>query len=106
MVRDFREEIMSKHQKSFIVMNPVDNCATALEDIAKDSRVQIMDIFITINNKISLGHKIALMDIKKGDLVKKYGQAIGVATEDIEKGDWIHTHNLSSQYIREALKND
>ena len=97
---------MAKQLKSFILMSPDDNCATALEDVSKNSQVQIMDISITINHDIPLGHKIALTDIKKGELVKKYGQAIGIATEDITKGDWIHTHNLSSQYIQEVLKND
>ena len=90
--------------KKFIIMNPDDNCATALEDISKDSRVQIREISIFINQNIPLGHKIALADIRKGDLVKKYGQTIGIATEDIKKGDWIHTHNLTSQYLKEVLK--
>jgi len=85
-------------------MNSGDNCATALEDISKDSRVQIREISIFINQNIPLGHKIALVDIRKGELVKKYGQTIGIATEDIKKGDWIHTHNLTSQYLKEVLK--
>lgn len=97
---------MPKQLKSFILMNSDDNCATALEDVSKGSQVKIMDIPITINHNIPLGHKIAIKDIKKGELVKKYGQAIGVATENITKGDWIHTHNLSSQYFQEVLKND
>lgn len=97
---------MPKQQKSFIVMNPDDNCATALEDVTINSKVQIIDNPISINHNIPLGHKIALTDIKKGDLVKKYGQAIGIATENITKGDWIHTHNLSSQYSVEVLKNE
>lgn len=90
--------------KNFIIMNPDDNCATVLEDISKDSQIQIRKISITINQNISLGHKIALEDIRKGDLVKKYGQAIGITTVDIKIGDWIHTHNLTSQYLKEVLK--
>lgn len=45
---------------------------------------------------IARGHKIALCDIKKGDLVVKYGAPIGRATEDIAKGEWVHSHNLRS----------
>ncbi len=90
--------------KKFIIMNPEDNCATALEDISKDSQLHIKKISVIANQNISLGHKIALTYIKKGDLVKKYGQVIGIATEDIKKGDWIHTHNLTSQYLKEVLK--
>ena len=90
--------------KLFIIMNPDDNCATVLEDISKGSQIQLREISISINQNIPLGHKIALTDIRKGELVKKYGQAIGIATEDIKKGDWIHTHNLTSQYLKEVLK--
>ncbi len=95
---------MLKQPKNYIIMNPDDNCAIALEDISKRSQLQIREISIFINQNILLGHKIALADIKNGDLVKKYGQAIGIATEDIKKGDWIHTHNLTSQYLKEVLK--
>jgi len=95
---------MLKQLKNCIIMDPDDNCVTALEDISKGSQIQIRESSIIISQNISLGHKIALEDIKKGDLVKKYGQVIGIATEDIKKGDWIHTHNLTSQYLKEVLK--
>jgi altronate dehydratase small subunit len=95
---------MTLKMKLFIIMNPDDNCATVLEDISKGSQIQLREISISINQNIPLGHKIALTDIRKGELVKKYGQAIGIATEDIKKGDWIHTHNLTSQYLKEVLK--
>ncbi len=42
------------------------------------------------------GHKYALCDIKKGENVIKYGFPIGHATEDIKKGDHVHTHNLKT----------
>ena len=46
---------------------------------------------------IPAGHKVALRDIPKGQYVIKYGQVIGRATMDIQKGDWIHSHNLRTQ---------
>ena len=95
---------MPKHIDNFIIMHPDDNCVTALEDISKSSQIQIRESSIVINQNIPLGHKIALEDIKKGDLVKKYGHSIGITTEDINKGDWIHTHNLTSQYLKEVMK--
>jgi len=95
---------MPKHINNFIIMQPDDNCVTALEDISKGSQIQIRESSIVINQNISLGHKIALEDIRKGDMVKKYGHSIGIATEDINEGDWIHTHNLTSQYLKEVVK--
>ena len=42
------------------------------------------------------GHKVAVAPIKRGDRVIKYGQTIGFASQDINKGDWVHSHNLSA----------
>ena len=42
------------------------------------------------------GHKYAICDIKKGENIIKYGNPIGHATEDIKKGDHVHTHNVKT----------
>lgn len=92
-------------KSKFIIMNPEDNCATSLDDIIENQSNEIGDYIIKNNQKIPLGHKIALRDINKGKLIKKYGQIIGIAFVDIKKGDWIHTHNIKSAYL-EAGKDE
>ena len=47
------------------------------------------------------GHKIALRDIKKGEDIIKYGYKIGHATEDIKKGEHVHTH-YKNEFERHA----
>ena len=42
------------------------------------------------------GHKIAVRDIHKGELIMKYGEEIGIATKEIKKGEYVHIHNLDS----------
>ena len=42
------------------------------------------------------GHKYALCDIKCGEDIIKYGNPIGHATEDIKKGDHVHSHNVKT----------
>ena len=42
------------------------------------------------------GHKYALRDIRCGENVIKYGNPIGGATADIKCGEWVHTHNTST----------
>ena len=42
------------------------------------------------------GHKVALKPIARGEYVIKYGYPIGIATQDIKKGEWIHSHNLKT----------
>ena len=46
---------------------------------------------------VPIGHKIALVDIKNGDTVWKYGQDIGKAVADIKKGENVHVHNLKTK---------
>ena len=45
---------------------------------------------------LSDGHKYALRDIAKGENIIKYGNPIGHATQDIKKGDHVHTHNVKT----------
>ena len=51
--------------------------------------------------EIPAGHKIAVRDIAAGDYVIKYGQIIGRATENIARGQWVHSHNLCSHLDEE-----
>ncbi|MFX0132706.1 MAG: UxaA family hydrolase [Candidatus Hodarchaeota archaeon] len=92
-------------KNKFIIMNSEDNCATALATISKDAEIEINGNSIKLNEDIEIAHKIALKDLKKGDLIKKYGEIIGIAIIDIKAGDWIHTHNITSHYLGE-IKND
>ncbi len=42
------------------------------------------------------GHKYALCDIKAGENIIKYGNPIGHATQDIKKGEHVHSHNVKT----------
>lgn len=53
-------------------------------------------VYLREKNGIPAGHKFALKDIKKGDFVIKYGEIIGRATQDIKRGESVHSHNLKS----------
>ena len=46
--------------------------------------------------EIPAGHKFALRDIAQGEYVIKYGEIIGRAKTNIQKGEWVHTHNVQS----------
>ena len=52
---------------------------------------------LTSKANIPIGHKVALVDIKKGDTVWKYGEDIGKAVADIPKGGHVHVHNLKTK---------
>jgi galactarate dehydratase len=50
---------------------------------------------ITAGQLIGRGHKMAIRAIATGQEVRKYGQIIGLATQDIAPGDHVHLHNLA-----------
>ena len=45
---------------------------------------------------IPQGHKMAIKAMPKGSQVVKYGFSIGHATEDIQPGQWVHSHNVKT----------
>ena len=49
-----------------------------------------------VNIDLQNGHKYAVRNIRCGENVIKYGQAIGHATMDIREGEHVHTHNLAT----------
>lgn len=67
---------------------------TSIEYADGDRRMQV-----TASEMIPQYHKAACEDISKGSAVYKYGEIIGIATEDIKKGMWVHTHNLVSECL-------
>ena len=81
----------------FIVIDTKDNVATGLMPLTTGESLSASSsssAVITLLEDIPFGHKFALKDIKKGTPIIKYGETIGLATEDIKKGDHVHVHNV------------
>jgi hypothetical protein len=83
-------------------VNPQDNVATLLEDAAPEANPVTLlgtapDHTIHLLEPIALGHKVCTRALAKGDLVMKYGVPIGVATQQIPVGAWVHLHNCASR---------
>ena len=76
-------------------LHPDDNICVAARTLDRGVTITAGDRSLALRSPVPLGHKIAVLPISKGERVIKYGQAIGVTTENVEPGDWVHTHNLS-----------
>ncbi len=81
-------------------VNPADNVATALDDLAP-GQVQVLGAAagsgLVAAEEIQLGHKIALRHIGEGEAIVKFGVPIGIATTVVEPGAWVHLHNCRSR---------
>ncbi|MCP3018132.1 UxaA family hydrolase [Cupriavidus basilensis] len=53
---------------------------------------------------IPAGHKLAARAIRKGEAVIKGGFAIGLASENLPAGTWVHSHNLIADDTATALR--
>lgn len=82
--------------KEYIKINSDDMVAVALKPLQKNNVLNIDGNKITLKEDILQGHKFALVDINSGKQIIKYGAAIGIATQDIKKGEWVHTHNIKT----------
>ncbi len=78
-----------------IVIEPEDNVATLLVDLReKQSLVAEGGVTLPLRQAVEAGHKVALKDLEKGEVIRKYGHPIGVAGQAIAAGEHVHTHNL------------
>ena len=76
----------------FIRIHPDDNVAVALRAVPAGT------VFAgtAAAADIPQGHKMALRAVAEGEQVVKYGFPIGHAAADIRPGDWVHTHNMTT----------
>lgn len=94
--------------KRALIMNPSDNVATAVEEIQPGMEVAIPVgqgiLFVRAVETIPFGFKIALQDIARGEIIRKYGEIIGIAGVPIAKGTLVHIHNLEGTRGRGDLE--
>ena len=83
-------------------VNDKDNVATIFaEQVQGGDVIQIRDkkgetTEVKALEAVPYGHKIALQDIAKGQIIVKYGEEIGMASADIREGEHVHIHNLET----------
>ncbi|UCD81523.1 MAG: UxaA family hydrolase, partial [Desulfobacterales bacterium] len=76
-----------------MTINAKDSVAVAFRQIKAGDSLDA-GVHIKVRENIPMAHKIAIKQIEQGEKVIKYGQPIGIATEKILAGSWVHTHNL------------
>ena len=88
--------------KLALKVNDRDNVATIFANgITDGTEVEVRDKkgnseIVKVIGDVPYGHKIAVRDIAKGELIFKDGEEIGIATKDVKNGEYVHIHNLDS----------
>jgi predicted RecA/RadA family phage recombinase len=82
-----------------LLLAPGDNIAVATAELPVGTQREVDGKQIVLKARVDVGHKFAIRSIPSGSRIVKYGAPIGVATHDIEAGEYVHTHNMSSDYL-------
>lgn len=81
-----------------IVLNELDNVATAVVDIALGEPVEVRvgprRHTVKVMEAVPFGFKFSIRTIPKGEAVYKYGKPLGHSTQQIEEGVVVHNHNM------------
>jgi altronate dehydratase small subunit len=84
-----------------VMMKPNDKVAVALSNIGAGTKLEVVckdkTLNVTLKDSIEFGHKFAVVNIKKGEDILKYGEVIGAAVKDISIGEHVHVHNLEGK---------
>jgi hypothetical protein len=86
-----------------LVLAPGDNIAIARLEIAAGTVLQVAGRQVTLQRALGFGHKIALRDIGAGEKIVKYRAPIGHATTAIALGEYVHNHNVASDYMANTV---
>lgn len=76
-------------------MTPPVPAGLLLIDPDDDVGIAVRDLPDPAGARVPAGHKVAVRDLRAGDLVRKYGRVIGRATRPIRAGEHVHGHNLA-----------
>ena len=82
-----------------ILLHEDDNVFVVVAPIEVGDMLTIGGGTVPAREGITVGHKVARRALAPGDRVIKYGAPIGSMTAHADAGDWIHMHNMKSDYI-------
>lgn len=84
-----------------VKFHPKDNVVVVLKDVKAGETVSYADgnreIQMTVTEDIPIYHKTALISLKTGMPIIKYGERLGLLTADVKEGGWVSHLNLASQ---------
>ncbi|SEJ88439.1 D-threo-aldose 1-dehydrogenase [Sphingobium sp. AP50] len=94
-----KENAMLQDDARLILLHPNDNVLICVRAIEAGDILPSSGGTIPAREGIAIGHKVARTALCAGDKIIKYGAPIGSMTADAATGEWVHMHNMKSDYI-------
>jgi altronate hydrolase len=80
--------------QAVLQLDPRDNVLVALTPLRAGITVAYGNASCPVTEAIPAKHKLAILDLAPGDLIRMYGMVVGEATEPIRRGGLIATRNI------------
>ncbi len=82
---------------------PADNCAIAIRDLQAGTLVEQDGMSWVLSHHVLEGHRFAIRRIARGEKLTSWGQRFGIATRDIEPGDYVINQAVQVELARRDL---
>ncbi|HZF16110.1 MAG TPA: UxaA family hydrolase [Steroidobacteraceae bacterium] len=83
-----------------ILLHPADNVVVCCRTVRMGERILLEGgVELIARGDIEIGHKMARVALATFAKVIKYGAPIGSMTQSADAGEWVHLHNMKSDYI-------
>ena len=86
---------MSVTQDKVLLLREGDDVVVAVKPVAEGDVIAVNGTEVRAAANIPPGHKIAVHALREEQPIHKYGQVIGYATQPIQPGEQVHSHNLA-----------
>jgi hypothetical protein len=95
---------MTNSLATIVILATGDNVGIALRDIPVAAVAVAFDgSCVSVKEAIPQGHKVALVELRAGDAIVRNTMPVGQATQSIEPGALVHTHNVISRYLNNEV---
>lgn len=90
---------MSTTDEALILLHPRDNVLVTTRSLAAGTELRVEGEPVQLEHDLAVGHKLARSPLGRGEKVFKYGAPIGSMLGAVARGEWVHMHNMTSDYL-------
>ncbi len=84
-------------------LHPDDNCLVAVRPLPAGETVLVEGTAVQLEMALPVGHKVAARSLRAGEPVRKCGAVIGRTSTVVGVGQYLHLHNVQSNYLAAHL---
>ena len=84
-------------------LHPDDNCLVAVRPLPAGEMLLVDGAAVKLELALPVGHKVAARHLGPGEAVVKCGAIIGRTSTDVAAGQYLHLHNVLSNYLAAHL---